>query len=80
MNSTGGQGRQPEYGGNPDQRGRGADSPDMVALPEMFHHLGTDIEERRASAEPMPGITARLDFDYLESVRSKTPVAQHKVL
>ncbi len=25
-------------------------------------------------------VTARLDFDYLGSVRSKIPVAQHKVL
>lgn len=31
------------------------EAPDLVALPEVFTHLSTDADAKRASAEPVPG-------------------------
>jgi deaminated glutathione amidase len=50
------------------------EGPDLVALPEVFTHLGTDADAKRAAAEPVPGGEA---YGLLQELAARHGVVLH---
>jgi deaminated glutathione amidase len=56
------------------ERAVAEERPDLVALPEVFTHLGTDADAKRAAAEPVPGGEA---YSLLQELAARHGVVVH---